>query len=391
MNTISMSGQRLSTHIFLWIMALGLFLFSVSSYFPLPSKALFFAGIILPGLIWLIWKPTALPKLFLAFSWMLLPIALIQLLNIHEWYEIKLWLYLLGFLSCCVFLDRQNYLERIVTGFSWASLAVLAYCSFDWIIIHQQTGEWIRYDILFGREVDPIDTAMVIGTGLLYLWLKKAEPRLQGLSSAHLLLGIMILSGLILLASTVFQARTLLLAYALFLVVYIYCRRLWVLGLTAVLAVLFLGYLAGLDHLLLQRGLSYRPQIWADALDRVTHVCNIWIGCGKDGYRFLTMYTHAHNFLLQILYEDGLLGLGIFSLFAGYLMKKGIRSNAFLLVVLGIGAQLSNTGWLLVSPKSLWVYFWLPITMAMIEISRGKMTAYWIARGELQFIEDHPR
>jgi hypothetical protein len=173
-----------------------------------------------------------------------------------------------------------------------------------------------------------------------------------------------------------------LLAYAFFLLAYLYSRRLWLFGLTAVLAVFFLGYWAGLDHLLLERGLSYRPQIWLDALDRVTHVCNISMGCGKDGYRFLGMYTHTHNILLQVLYEDGLLGLVVFSFFAVYLLKKGIRSNAFLLAALGIGAQMSNTGWLLVPPKSLWIYFWLPLAMAAIEISRDKLKAYWVARGE---------
>lgn len=382
MTAAAVFNDRPSTRVFQWLMSVGLFLFIVSYYFPLPSKALFYAGIILPGLAWLIYKPKALPAFLQAFAWMLLPLALLQLLNVQAWHEIKLWLYLMGFLACCVFLDRRGCLEKILTIFSYVSLAVLVYCSFDWVIIHQQTGEWVRYALLFGNGIDPIDIAMMIATGLLYLWLNKAEPGLQAASSFHLLTGILILSGLILLTAIVFQARTLLLAYAFFLLAYLYYRRLWLFGFTAVLAVFFIGYWAGMDHLLLERGLSYRPQIWFDTLHRVTHVCNIWSGCGKDGYRFLGLYTHTHNFLLQILYEDGLAGLAIFSFFAYVFVKRGNRSNALLLAALGIGAQMSNTGWLLVSPKSLWVYFWLPITLTAIEISRDKMTAYWMARGE---------
>lgn len=366
--------------IFQWLMGLGLFLFSVSYYFPLPTKALFFAGIILPGLAWLLLKPAALPKFLKPLAWIFLPLALMQLLNINEWKEIKIWLYLVGFLGCVAYLDRQNSLDLILTGFSYISLAILAYCLADWIIIHENTGEWIRYGNLFGRAIDPIDIAMIIAIGLLYIWLNKVEPRLQGASPFHLLLGITVLSSLILLISTVFQARTLLLAYTIFLFVYLYSRRLWLFGFFAVFAVFFLSYMIGLDHLLLNRGLSYRPQIWIDATSRVTDVCNILTGCGKDGYLFLNMYTHAHNLLMQILYEDGLLGLGLFGIFAYYLINKGIRSNTFLLVILALGAQMTNTGWLLVPPKSLWVYFWLPMAVLVIEISRDKLKEYWAAR-----------
>lgn len=363
-----------------WVMGLGLFLFSISYYFSLPSKALFFAGIVFPGIAWLMMKPAALPKFLRPLAWIFLPLAFMQLLNIGEWKEIKIWLYLMGFLGCVVYLDRQNLIEPIMTAFSYTSVAILVYCLADWIMIHEATGEWVRYAILFGGEIDPIDTAMVIAIGLLYIWLSKVEPKLQAASSVHLLVGITMLSGLILLISTVFQARTLLLAYAIFLVVYLYSRRLWLFGFLAVLAVLVLSYVAGLDHLLLKRGLSYRPQIWMDATSRVIDVCSIWIGCGKDGHLFLGMYTHAHNLLMQILYEDGLLGLGLFSIFAYYLVRRGIRTNSFLLVTLAMGAQMTNTGWLLVSPKSLWIYFWLPMAMLVAEISRDRLKEYWAAR-----------
>jgi hypothetical protein len=380
MKSLQSSSSSLQWRIFTGIITAGLLLYSLSYYLPLPPRGLFLAGIVLPGLLWLIWSPKALGGFLQAYIWVLLPLALIQILNMESWQELKLWFYFVGFLACCTLLDRTKKLEAILTVFAWASLTVLAWSAMDWWLIHQSTGEWVRYGVLFGRAVDPIDTALVISTGLLYLWLYKVEPRLRSVSKWHVMAGFLVLSSLILLISTVYQARTLLVAYALFLLVYLFARRFWLLGSTVILAVVLLSYLMGADQLLLQRGLSYRPEIWSDALNRVSHVCGIWIGCGKDGYRFLHMYTHTHNFLLQILYEDGVLGLFIFTILAAYLIKHGRHSNALLWATLGVGGQLTNTGWLLTPPKAIWVYFWLPVTMLTVEISREKLHGYWIAR-----------
>lgn len=378
--------NNLTLRILYTLMATGLLLYLCSYYLPFSSKTLFVVGVFLPGVIWLLKRPASTLEFLKVFGWALLPLGLIQLLNVNTGKEIKVWFYFVGFLACCLVLYRENKLEKVLMAFSLCSMVFLVFSTVDWFLIYQHTGEWVRYSTLLGREVNPIDTAMIIGSGLLYFWLFRIEPVLQKATrkSWAVLGGLLVLSAFILLASTVFQARTLLLAYALFLLIYLFARRMWLLGLIVVLAIIFLGYLTGADHLLLQRGLSFRPQIWSDALDRVTHVCNIWLGCGKDGYRFLDLYTHAHNALVQVLYEDGIVGIVILTLFLGYLFKQGWRNhrNTLLWAIMGMGGQMTHTGWLLVSPTALWVYFWLPMTILIIKISKDNLGNYWAVRNK---------
>ncbi|MDR2874394.1 MAG: O-antigen ligase family protein [Methylobacillus sp.] len=375
------------TGVFCKLMA-GIFLLYLLSFYipPIKPKTVFYLGLMPLGLLWLLWRPIALGDWLKAFGIFLLPLAAIQLLNIHGMDDIKLWLYMAVFLTCCVMVERSTWgAERVYSVFAWCGVLVLCYSTVDWLWIWHQSGQWIRYENLFGRSVDPINTSVFIASGLAFLWLTTFEPKLKQHSTLALFAGLVVLSGLVLLAALVFQSRTALLGFGLFMVAYIVMRRMWGLGLLALIAIAVIGYLAGADQILSQRGLSYRPQIWADAWHRIIDTCGIWFGCGNDGYGFRAeqyRFTHPHNLPLGILYSDGVVGLALIGIFVVAYVRGGIRLKTpwFLISLIGIGAQLTNMSWLLTSPKAYWIYFWVPILLAFIQIQREKVDRYFAAR-----------
>lgn len=365
------------------LMAGVFLLFHLSFYVPVSPKAVFYLGLMLPGMLWLLWRPAALPAFFKAFGLLLLPLAVIQLLNMREAEEIKLWLYMAVLLGCCLMVERSEWgSERIYRLFAWFSLFALGYATLEWLWTWQQTGDWIRYEHLFGRRMDPNNTSIFITSGLVFLWLTVAEPRLQARSRWGLLAGLILLCCAVLLSAAIFQSRSTLVGFGLFMAVYIFMRRRWGLGLLALACVALVAYLAGADQMLSQRGVSFRPQIWADAWHRVVDTCGIVLGCGEDGYRFIGQFTHTHNLPLGILYSDGLVGLVLIGMFAFVYIRDGIKLTTpwFLLSMVGIGALMTNTGWLLAPPKAFWAYFWVPVLLAFIQMRRKQVDAYLAAR-----------
>jgi hypothetical protein len=358
-------------------------LFLLSFYVPISPKPVFYAGLMLPGLFWLLWRPAALPAYFKAFGLLLLPLAIIQLLNIQEVSELKLWLYLAVFLACCLIVERcEGGSERIYRQFAWFSLFALGYATVEWLWIWHQTDHWVRYKHLFGREMDPNNTSILITSGLVFIWLTIAEPRLQAHSRWSLLAGMILLSCAVLLSAAIFQSRSTLVGFGLFMGVYVFMRRWWGLGLLAVMVVALVAYLAGADQMLSQRGMSFRPQIWDDAWHRVVDTCGILLGCGKDGYRFLGKFTHTHNLPMGIFYNDGVIGLVLMGIFAFVYVRGGIKLKSpwFLLSMIGFGSLMTNTGWLLAPPKAFWAYFWVPVLLAFIQVRREHVNEYIVAR-----------
>lgn len=374
-NNLTGVSYRLMAGVFL--------LFNLSFYIPVNPKPVFYLGLMLPGLLWLLWRPVALPGYFKAFGLLLLPLAAIQLLNIRDVVEIKLWLFMVGFLACCLMVERGEWgAARVYRLFAWFGVFALGYAVIEWLWVWHQSGQWIRYDHLFGRRMDPNNTSIFITSGLVFLWLTVAEPRLQQRSMPWLLAGLVALSSLVLLSAAVFQSRSTLVGFGLFMVVYIAMRKMWGLGLLALSAVVVVGYLAGADHMLSQRGVSLRPQIWGDAWQRVVDTCGILLGCGDDGYRFIGQYKHTHNLPLGILYSDGLIGVALIGIFAFVYVRDGakLKSPWFLLSMIGVGALMTNTGWLLAPPKAFWAYFWIPILLAFIQMRQESADRYLAAR-----------
>ena len=143
-----------------------------------------------------------------------------------------------------------------------------------------------------------------------------------------------------------------------------------------VMAVLSAGLLlnAVMPELLLQRGVSFRPQLWSDAIGKASS--HLWLGGGYDS-RFIFdipgvgMLLHdPHNVELAVLLELGLIGLTIWASMYALVFYRCIkyRSDASMqigsaLLVYGIGAGLTEGGNFLSRPNESWFMIWIPLSL----------------------------
>ena len=356
-------------------------LFTISYYTPITPRFIFHAGLVIPGLTYLLWRPALLKEFLQIFSWLLIPLMAIQLLNYSVLLELKVWFYLLGLIAACVLVDRSSVgMRNVFLFFAVASVLTLLYLTGYWVWLKYSTHAWVRLGEGQVIMTGPIEAGLLVGSGMVAGWIFAVEPWLKRCSQKYVLIGFIGLTMLIMLAALVFQCRSLLLGYGFYVFFYALRNRLGWVVILALVTVLLAVWLTGADQILAQRGLSYRPQIWADAWQRVSQDCGLLIGCGKDGYRFLGMYSHAHNMLVQLLYEDGLIGCIMLMVFMGYIGLKCWRSDWLLIALVGIGGQMTNTGWMLSSPKAYWIYFWLPLIMVLIENQKMALDRYFEKR-----------
>jgi hypothetical protein len=364
------------------VIGLAFLLFNLSFFLPFPSKGLYFI-IAISGLCWVLSQPSSVPDFFRAFGILLLPLLVVQVLNVRDFDEIKQWLGLTGLVAAYALMERSAWgVERLYRIFAYTGIAVLAYASIDWLLMSGHTEAWVRYDRLFGHRIDPNNVALLMACCLAFIWLVDIEPRLNGRSAVWKLLGLVGISSAMLLAASIFQSRSSLVGFGFFMAGYMLTRRWWGLSLLGLVAVLAIGSVTDAFDILATRGLSYRPQIWSDAIHRVVDQCGVILGCGQDGYRFLHEYTHTHNLPIGIFYNDGLAGVALVGIFAGYYFYRGfaLKSPWFLISLIGIGGLMTNTGWLLGPPKAFWAYFWTPIILAYIRMRQEALARYFHAR-----------
>ena len=81
-------------------------------------------------------------------------------------------------------------------------------------------------------------------------------------------------------------------------------------------------------------------------------------------------------------YRNGLLGGVLFSLFALLWLNYAwrARSRWLLLALLGWGSLLTTSNGVLTSPQPLWIYFWLPVFMAVLDGQRSAVQEYLQSR-----------
>jgi len=124
----------------------------------------------------------------------------------------------------------------------------------------------------------------------------------------------------------------------------------------------------------LQRGLSYRPEIWHKALALIEQAP--WIGHGYNSPLAITVdslgitFSEPHNFALGVLYDLGAAGLAPWLLMQALVLWTGWRHRQdyrFVLVsalmVYGLGAGLTEGGGILSRPKEHWLLIWIPLAL----------------------------
>ncbi|MFC3608429.1 O-antigen ligase family protein [Stutzerimonas tarimensis] len=369
--------------------AASLLFFCVAFYLPLSSKAInniFYIGLAAPALGWLLWRPRALDVLARGFAWVIFPLIGMSLLAAGSLADLKAGLYFLLFLFGLLMLDEGQYAKRSITAFAILSVLLLCYLSFDWAMIRLETGQWIRYHHLLGEVINPVHFALLITTALAFLWLFHAEPWLSRYDKRYVMAGFTVLTCLVLLSATLFQARSALLGFGLFTAAYLFQRKMLLpMGAALLVAGLLLLPLLSLDELLAERGTSYRPEIWADTLHRLRHDCGLIAGCGTDDHLFAGRFPHPHNGYLATLYQMGLPGFALFTAFAAVFIWRSskARSRWALIAWIGWGALLTTSNGMFTSPKPLWIYFWLPTFLAILESQPNTVRDYFAKRHAL--------
>ncbi|WP_256660901.1 O-antigen ligase [Pseudomonas sp. DY-1] len=137
-----------------------------------------------------------------------------------------------------------------------------------------------------------------------------------------------------------------------------------------------------LPDLLLQRGVSFRPQLWSNALGQAAQ--HLWLGYGYDS-RFtfhaeglgLSM-SDPHNVEIAVMLELGLVGLlfwvvmygcGLWRCFSQ--RQHGGFKIASALVIYGLAAGLTEGSSFLSRPNESWFLIWIPLSLvAALSISQ---------------------
>jgi O-antigen ligase len=352
----------------------GIFiLFLISFYLPLTSKSvnnIFYVGLAFPSALIAANHFSQLKEILRDFYWFFLIILVISLLDFNEAKDLKEGVYLLLFFLTCVFLDRgQEKVKTYLLAFSAFSVLVLTIATVEWVRVWAETSQWKQPLYPFGKLIHTGFFGSLICFGVLSAWVFGISDWLENRSSKVLYaLGFLVVCSLVLLSATVFQSRTALLGFAVFFFGFLWYQKQFVLGFLVVGFLLVVALVSGIYEILLERGLSHRVEIWQEVIRQLTTDCNIWIGC-VPGEKILGQFYHPHNAYLAMLYRNGILGASVFLVFIVIFFARTIRvkSRWMLLSLFGWGCLLTEINSILTSPEPFWIYFWLPVLMAIIE------------------------
>jgi len=366
-----------------------LLIFFVSFLLPVSTKTvnnIFYAGLACPILVWFFLRPLLGWSLLSSFLWVLVPLLFVAVLTASEAHDLKVILYLFSYFVLCIyFAGREALVKKAIALFSLIVLGVFFYIVVDWAFIWFESGVVVRYQQLFGVAVNPVYLSIIIVFSLVYLWVFTLDDWFSTSSRFLFFAGFLCFCSLVLLCVSVFQSRSTLLGFILFYIGYIWFKRIIWQGFALGIGVVFSLYLLGVDALLSQRALSYRPEIWFDAATRLINECSVLIGCGKDNYFFLGEFHHAHSGFLSVFYQAGLLGGGAFLFFMCLFFFYAFRARSRWMCVslIGWGSLLTTTNGVFISPQPLWIYFWFPVFMAVLELKNGFIESYYVKRGGL--------
>lgn len=153
-------------------------------------------------------------------------------------------------------------------------------------------------------------------------------------------------------------------------------------GVLAAITVLGLGVLAAflIPEVLMQRGLSYRPELLAGGL---RHLLEYWgLGFGFNAYEILVpssgeVFKHPHNMYLDLAIRLGVPGLLLFALLWGCVAWRAWQNRTeplgrallALWVFSSVALQTDGIGlWL--KPNADWLITWLPVALSLVLAAR---------------------
>lgn len=140
------------------------------------------------------------------------------------------------------------------------------------------------------------------------------------------------------------------------------------------LALAALPLLAGHLDELSSRGLSYRPDIWKEALRQIS--LRPWLGYGMGHPVVLPIagidapFADPHNIHLAVLFHGGIVGLALWMLLnaVAFVFSWRNRRHPMVLIgssllVFGLAASMTEGGGFFSRPREHWFLIWLPLSM----------------------------
>jgi len=165
---------------------------------------------------------------------------------------------------------------------------------------------------------------------------------------------------------------------AMFLLCTIRNRMLvWVaIAITLVFAVICGLYFEGFTNEITHKQFSGRSETWRWALENLGETITLGHGYGHIFWKE-SHYVHAHNFYLQVIYEQGLIGLTallamLFIVCRSYWLnrKDPLVTLAFSLVVFLMVIMLSEIDHVITRPGVYWTIFWVPLAFTLGAVNR---------------------
>ncbi|MAM34699.1 MAG: hypothetical protein CMH28_06465 [Micavibrio sp.] len=121
---------------------------------------------------------------------------------------------------------------------------------------------------------------------------------------------------------------------------------------------------------LLERGLSYRLDVWGCTLKMISQKPLLGYGasspfvCYVEGYKL----AHPHNLFLGITYTSGIIGLFLFSIFSAVFTINIIRKSHgqkrlfyTIIITYCFLSVLTDNPSFITAPSPFWTFFWLPL------------------------------
>lgn len=380
MQTPSQPGaRRLRTHDFItsrWLV--GGYLVLLTGLFWVPDGSLYtkfyYAFLAAPSLLAILLAPAQMKAVlrdpvilsFLAFSlWLLISMSWSRADDgVGSLAKRPLYVFML-FVGCALIAIKREelLLKALRVGAAIGALAALI--NVAWFLHNAAPGARL---IGTGALRNPLLTSHVLGFLCAYwiaAWLSRSERR-------DWLPAVMALPLLAALLTT--GSRTPLMGLTL--------TCFWMLlmsGQRAVYLIAALPLVASATYLvapeiILQRGTSFRPELWSDAWRQAGE--HLWLGAGYNskfefhiqGMRYLL--HDPHNVELAVLLELGLIGLGLWTIMYIFALHRCLRLRALpqfqiasALLIYGLCAGLTEGGNYLSRPNESWFLIWIPLAL----------------------------
>ncbi len=291
-------------------------------------------------------------------------------------------LYIACFLAATVHLIRScpDFLRRLTILFCWtAAIVSVVYSVYYYMRNPFPENRLWGYGLLH----NPIRTASVYGValvGCLYLAFKRRSGKdvvVYGIVAISIL-AYMLLS----------QARGPVVSIVITMIVwqailfYKVGLKRGLSGKFALLLVLFLFAVAGLfvafpeffRYFVLERGLSYRLEIWGNFLKMIESDPFFGYGLNADTTTFMSdgrEFLHPHSVYMATFYYGGLIGLILQFVLIGYCLFKSAtmksRPESFLAtcsLLFGALCIATDGNTLIQHPKPFWIFHWFPVALA---------------------------